>query len=814
MRKKSLLIAMSIFMFVFQNISAQNDPSPTFIVKGILTDSVTSETIPYATVSLSLTSQPDNYIKRLAAGSKGEFELTIGQLGKYLITFESIGMKKQILPINPEKQMTDLGKIELSPANQQLKELAVTASKPLVKADLDKIVYDMKSDPEAKSNTVLEMLKKVPLVTVDGDENIQVKGSSNFKIYMNGKPSNMITNNPAQVLKSIPASSIKNIEVITEPGAKYDAEGLGGIINIITERSLSGLTGSVRAGIDSRGGNNGGLYISSKKGKFGLTANLNYDQSNTPGYSSYSLRENLVSSSTKYTEQSSTSNSSSSFKYGTLEASYEFDSLNLVTLSMSGYIGDYSSKSEGLNYMYNDVDTIAKYLISSNTGGDWGGYQMSLDYQRTFKKPDQLLTLSYRLSRSPDNSDNVTATNGLLNYADYKQRITSYADGDEHTFQIDYNEPFNKKHVMEVGLKYIIRLNNSKNTYYLFDDTANDWTINTTRDDNDLDQKQYILGAYGSYTLKLDKFNFRVGGRLENTYSDVALSDTSFNYSFFNLVPSLSVTYRLSTTSNLKLSYNQRISRPGIWYLNPFVDDTNPMSISYGNPNLDPEIDNSISVNFSSFSQKLNFNTSIFGSYTNNSIERISKSLNDSVIATSYYNIGSRKNIGWSTYFNWNPTKKIRWNLNGNLNYTQYSTNDGSGIENSGITYSLSTGAQFTLPKEFKFGMNGGYYSPRINLQGHSSGYYYYSASFSREFFKKKLNVSLSASNPFQKYINYNSYTETSSYIQNSNNQRLARYFNLSLSYRFGEMKEQIKKVQKSISNDDVKSGGSQSGEN
>jgi hypothetical protein len=137
---------------------------------------------------------------------------------------------------------------------------------------------------------------------------------------------------------------------------------------------------------------------------------------------------------------------------------------------------------------------------------------------------------------------------------------------------------------MEVGLKYIIRLNNSENTYYLFDQATNDWEINTARKDNDLDQKQYILGAYGSYTLKLDKFNFRAGGRLENTYSDVALADTSFNYSFFNLVPSLSLTYRLSTTSNLKLSYNQRISRPGTWYLNPLVDDTNPMSISYGNP--------------------------------------------------------------------------------------------------------------------------------------------------------------------------------------------------------------------------------------
>jgi outer membrane receptor protein involved in Fe transport len=326
-----------------------------------------------------------------------------------------------------------------------------------------------------------------------------------------------------------------------------------------------------------------------------------------------------------------------------------------------------------------------------------------------------------------------------------------------------------------------------------------------------LKHKQHILGAYGSYTLKLEKLSLRAGLRLEQTKSIVEMADTSFSPDFTNLVPSISMTYRFSPSSNLRLGYNQRISRPSIWYLNPFYDDSNPQSISQGNPNLDAEIDNAFSLNYSNFSPKLNFNLSLYTSFTRNSIEQISRLLNDSVVYTTYNNIGLSSTTGLSAYANWQPTPKVRFYGNGSTAYTDMNTNDGSGLRNSGFRYSFSAGTQFTLFADIKWNTNGGYYSPQVSLQGKSNAYYYYGTSLSRDFLKKKLNISVNARNFIEKQITYSSFTQTSTYRNEFMMFRPARNFSLSLSYRFGEMKEQIKKAQRGIENDDVKGGGGQS---
>ena len=815
MKHSIQLICLLFFLTLTnQRVLSQANPELNVTVKGILVDSVSKETIPYATVSLSANDKPDIYIKRLAAGLNGGFELRVNKPGDYILSFESVGMKRKSekININTHVSTIDMGKINMSASQAQLSELTVSANKPLVKVDLDKIIYDTKSDPESQSNNVLEMLKKVPMVTVDGEDKIQVKGSSSFKVYINGKPSNMVTNNPSQVLKSIPASSVKNIEVITEPGAKYDAEGLGGIINIITERSLAGYTGTVRAGVDSYGGYNGGLYFSTKAGKFGITTNLNYGNQQSPDNSSNSTRENFNSQTAKYVYQNSVGNSAYQFGHGNIEASYEIDSLNLISLTFGGYTGGQSSKNKGGSSILDaKSDTVLSYIQENNNKGTWGGLDLSLDYQRTFKKPDQLLTFSYQLSHTPDNSDYTSDITGIKNYLSTRQRITSDANGDEHTFQIDYTEPFNKKHVVEMGLKYILRLNNSDNSYTQFNPETNAWNPIPGRTESDLNHKQHILGAYGSYTLKLEKLSLRAGLRLEQTKSIVEMADTSFSPDFTNLVPSVSMTYRFSPSSNLRLSYNQRISRPSIWYLNPFYDNSNPQSISQGNPNLDAEIDNSFSLNYSNFSPKLNFNLSLYTSFTRNSIEQISRLLNDSVVYSTYNNIGLSSSTGMSAYANWQPTPKIRIYGNGSTTYTNMNTNDGSGLKNSGFRYSFSAGTQFTLFADIKWNTNGGYYSPQVSLQGKSNAYHYYGTSVSRDFLKKKLNVSVNARNFLEKQISFSSFTQTSTYRNEFMMFRPARNFSISLSYRFGEMKEQIKKAQRGIENDDVKGGGGQS---
>jgi len=814
MNTKGLLIAF-VLGFLTTIVFSQTVPTQNCTVKGMVLDSVSRESIPYVTISIASVEKPELYLKRIASGVKGDFELAMTKTGNYRISFESVGMTKQTrsITIAPEQKILSLGKIAMAAGNKNLGEVTVTALKPLIKVDLDKISYDMKSDPEAQSATTLDMLRKVPLVTVDGDDKIKLKGSSSFKVYINGKPSGMMTNNASQALKSMPASSVKSIEVITEPGAKYDAEGIGGIINIVTDKALSGITGTLRAGADTRGGKNGGLYFSSKVGKFGLTANLNYYAQNSPQNIFYSERENLNPQSVGFIRQDSHSKSKYTQGYGSVESSYEFDSLNLVSFSMNGYLGGNTSNSEGKTSMLGvNRDTLSAYDQLLHSSGDWGGVDLSLDYQRTFKKPEQLFTLSYRYGYSPDNTDNTSTLIGLINYAGSKQHIQSEARGDEHTFQVDYTEPFNKIHVVEFGAKYILRLNASTNTYLQQNQTTQVWEPISNRPENNLDQTQDILGAYGSYTLKLKKLSMKMGVRYEQTWSNVEVKDTNFQVKFRNLVPSVSMSYKFSESTSLRLSYNQRISRPGIWYLNPFLDNSNPNDVSQGNPDLKPEIQNSFSLNYSNITPKLTINTNLFTSFTNNSIERVSKYLNDSVVYATYKNIGQTKNTGMSMSVNWQPNKLLRFNGDGGVGYTSLSTNDGSGLKNDGVNYNVWIGSQYTLPYEIKWIVNTGYYSPNISLQGQSSGFYYYNTTLSHEFFKKKLTVNLRASNFITKTREFTSSMTTADYRTHSVYTNVFRNFGVTVVYTFGKLKEQIKKVQRTIENTDVKGGGQSGG--
>ena len=816
MYRKAILVGIMLFAVVVMPLFCENKPTVLFIVNGIVADSVSTETIPYATISVSEIATPQVYIKRLAAGSNGAFEVDLNKSGDYFFAFESVGMEKKQLKISiaAGQKKLELGKVEMTASKTQLSELTVSAIKPLVKVELDKISYDMKSDPEALSANTLDMLRKVPMVTVDGDDKIQLKGSGNFKIYVNGKPSGMMTNNPSQVLKSIPASSIKSIEVITDPGAKYDAEGIGGIINIVMDHTLIGLTGTVSASVNSKGGYNGGLFLSTKKGKFGLTANLNYNSQNENGQTYERNVENFNSQSVKYISQYANSDSRFRFYNGNLEASYGFDSLNLVSLTIGGYGGGSSTIDHGGTYSMNALrDTLFAFRQLTSNKNSWAGIDLSLDYQHTFKKPSQLLTLSYKLSRTPNNTDNTSDLTGVLNYTSYNQHILNNANGDEHTFQADYTESFNKIHVFDVGVKYILRLNNSINNYYLQNDLTQSWEPMPNQPKNNLNQTQNILGTYTSYTLKLDKFSARAGLRFEETSSDIVLADTNFHVDFPNLVPSVTLNYKFNDANNIKLSYNQRISRPGIWYLNPFLDNSNPFYLSQGNPDLVPVVDNSFSLNYSYISPKLTMNSSLFTSFTNNSIQSVNRALNDTVTYSTYKNIGLIRNIGLSLYGNWQLHKSIRISLNGNLGYLSMTTNNGSGLNNNGFNYTGSLNGNFTLPAEIKLSTYGGYYSPRIDLQGQNSEYYYYGLTISRDFFKKRLNVSLSARNPFPLKKYYLGYTLTSDYIVNYIQSMKAQSFGLSISYRFGELKDQIKKVQKTILNDDV-IGGNKSGGN
>ena len=290
------LLTLFMVLFLAFPLYAQMDKAGSFTVKGQVLDSLTNESVPYATLRIALESTPEKPIKLLACDIDGKFQTPLNNIGTYIIVMQSIGKApaEKVFTLSDERKVMDLGVLFMQDNNLRLEEVTVTAQKPLVKAEIDRIIYCLEDDPEAQTNNTLEMLRKVPMVTVDGEDKIELKGSSNFKVYMNGKPSNLLSNNPSVVLKSMPASSVKNIEVITEPGVKYDAEGIGGIINIImVKNTLQGYTGSVSLNTITNGRIFGSGYLSLKAGKFGLSANYNCDRDNTPWNDASSMREDL-----------------------------------------------------------------------------------------------------------------------------------------------------------------------------------------------------------------------------------------------------------------------------------------------------------------------------------------------------------------------------------------------------------------------------------------------------------------------------------------------------------------------------------------
>ncbi len=797
-------------------ITLAQPPVKTYQIKGIVADSISGKGLPYATISVQSATQ--GVVKRLATDASGKFDFSMNTPGKYNVIFQSIGYQnwKQEITLDGEKTKIDLGTVKINAGVQKIDEVSVVAQKPLVRTEVDKIVYSTETDPEAKTNNALEMLRKVPLVTVDGEDNIQVKGTSNFKILINGKSSSMMSQNPKDVLRSMPANTIKDIEVITNPSSKYEAEGTGGIINIITtKKQIDGFMGRVSAGADSRGGFNSGIYATSKIKKFGFSINYNYNKFNQPKSEASSSRENFLSSTNRFTKSEGFNkfNGNSNMMMG--EASYEIDSLNLVSLSFWGYAGGYNSKGDMMTRDFDINNTLTRQFNNqTRMNMDYGSLSGNIDYQRTFKKPDKTLTVSYKLDRSPRNSDNENEINAILNYDSYRQRSSNDASGTEHTFQLDYYDPLTKMHQIESGVKYILRQNVSNSDVLRYNFADQDW-INDPSKINDMDYDQHIFGIYGGYVLKVKKISVKTGIRAEGTINDgifKSVKNTTFTNKMFNVIPYVTLSKNMDKGQNMKLSYTQRLSRPGIWYLNPFVNDLDPLNISYGNPKLDAEVSHTFDFSYGKFSPKYNFNLSLNSAFTNNTIESISTMQSNGVKATTYENIGKNQRYGGYLFGSVKMLKqKLSVNTNMGVTYAILESNDGRGLKNEGFNYNGSLNCRYSAWKNGTISASGGVFSPRIMLQGKSSFYYYNNLSLSQELFKKKLSASLSISDPFRSRAKYTQTYDDPTFTQKSINYSYNRQIRIYLSYRFGQMKGEIKKARRGIKNEDVKSGGDSS---
>ncbi len=804
-------------------------------VTGRVVDSLSGEPVAYPTVTVADLEMKS--VNAVAADMNGKFSIDVKTAGSYKLIVSHLSYTPSIsdLELTEEERKIDLGKIAIK-EGVTIDAVEITVQKPLIKVDPDKMTYSVEADPEAEYSTVAEILRKVPQLSVDGEDNVLLNGQKDYKVLVNGKSSSLMSNNFKEVIKSMPANSIRDIEVITNPSTKYEAEGVGGIINIITNRrTFDGYSGNVNLGAGSFGSYSASGYISAQMGKFSVSSNYFYNRSGSPRSSYNSVIERYGD----FTSTEKISGGGSSRYTGhnlSLEASYEIDTFNLVTLSLWGYMGGNTSGRLTESQKYGDSgNLVERYVRNDDSEYSYGSISGNIDYQRTFMKPMKSFTVSYRLEYDPQSSSQdfrleYDPQSGAIDAEEtpMRRRSGNTAAGSEHTLQVDYYDPISPKHNMEAGLKYILRLNTSDTEATIWDRETQGW-LPDPGNMSDLDYTQHIIGLYGGYLFKHNKFTAKGGFRAEGAINlGTAKTSNEGNIDFdnrpFNVVPYANISYMIKPSQVLAISYTQRLMRPGIWYLNPYVDRNTPGYISYGNPNLESAVSNSFSANYSLFSTSWSLFTGGSAAFGNNSIMSYTKSSGSSggdLLETSYYNMGKeqRYNMNVSFSYRHRAILNIYISLYGSYSIIEGDLSklpDATGVRelrNEGFNYGGNLGGSTSLWKNGRLSLNYGIFSSSITLQGRGSTFQYSSISLSQRLFKEKLTLSLSVSNPFTEYQIHRNETELAGSFRNMSESRYqSRRIHFSASFRFGKIDVSVKKARRGISNNDVISGEGNSG--
>ena len=801
--KKTLLTFALMWIATIMN-------AQTNTIIGELLDSITRESEPFATIRVFKGGKMDKPIAMSVTDDNGKILQKVEGTGNFTLTISSIGRKiiTRKVHISAANTTLNLGTILIQDDEKMMKGVEVVAQKPLVKMETDKMTYDIENDVDSKSKTVLDMLRKVPLVTVDGQDNITVNGQGSFKVYVDGKPNVMFSANPSQIFKSMPASSVKSIEVVTNPGAKYDAEGVGGVLNIVMNKiggkqnNMNGYNGSI-SGMINNFGWNGSVFVSGQQGKLTYSANVTHNHSQT---GKMELTTERIASDGSKMNSFQTSKTKVPFNMANFSLGYDIDSLSNIGASIG--LMNFNIKSNGhpttifSGGMYGSGFSYGNYMMTQNKNTSFNG---NIDYQRFLNhNKTSNITLSYLFTTNPTTTESRNIYDPLpvgipltLNdlHSDSEMR------GTEHTFQADYTTPLSKIQTLNIGAKFIGRRNTSDSKYYNI--ISGNEVLNATNSVN-YKNKQSILASYIEYSITLGKFGAKAGARYEHTWENVEFilgHGSNFKRSYNNLVPSASFSYNIGATLNIGVNYNMRILRPGITFLNPYIDRSIPTALTYGNPDLDVEKSHNISVVFNFFTPKFMMNLTLGEAFANNQIEQYSFMDANGLLNTTYGNIVRSRWTNFNTFINYSITPNTRIFLNGGLDYGDMRSNK---LNQKKYAWQAMAfiGVQQTLPWNVKASIYTGGMTKRYTLQGYSQGFDMINLALSKDFFNEKLNVALNYFTPFSGKIKQNTYSEGTDFTQRVNIVIPVQQIGLTLTWKFGNTKRQFQTNKTNISND------------
>lgn len=795
-------------------------PSILGRISGVVLDSMNRQPVEFAAVALWDIKQ-NKQIDGVITDEKGIFRFPEVKAGKYKVQISFLGYQtKELtnLEITPQKPDVHLHDIMFSAEGLTLNEITVTGEAATIENKIDKMVYNAEKDVSTAGGDAAEVLRRVPLLSVDLEGNVSMRGSENIMILINGRPSSMFAASVADALRTIPADQIKSVEVITAPTARFDGEGSGGIINIITKRkSAQGVTGSASLAVGNRM-NRGNFNLNMAKGRFGMNVNASgWASWNRPGFVEFYREDYLADNQVRTFTQNGSAVTRNYGPSGSVSAFYDINAYNTFSSNLS-FRGHGDVRNELVSSLFNDplAGFNQTYTRSSNSNSLRGGFDWTTDYRRTFKKPEQELIFAIQLDGNQNSNEN-----SLEQLADDPTLLRNERNSNdgynlETTLQLDYVHPISPRVKMETGLKGILRNIDSDFSNEYWDYDLQQFIVNDLRTDA-FYYDQDVLSGYLSFTTKLgEKYGLVTGARYEHTYigGDFKTQPTTFSNNYGNLLPNIIISRNFNNFRTLKLSYTQRIQRPGLRNVNPFVNFNDTRNISFGNPELLPELSNQVELSYNANIKGVSTNVAVFYRRTDDVIENLTKINEAGVSETTFENIGITESWGVNLFASF--TLKKFWTLRGNLNVNTYdgqSTIPGLNLSRQAIVWGGNINSTFSFPKDVKLEIFGFYRAPRQTLQGFNPSFTMLNVGFQKEF-KKKLTLGITIVQPFSEYIKFPSELEDDSFYQRNITRTAFRSFGINMGYRFGKVdfNKMPRQRRSSIRNDDQNGGDDDNG--
>ncbi len=752
-------------------------------ITGTVIEPQNQQPVEFATVAVK-DSKTKSAITGTTTAADGTFSVSSESADVY-VEISFIGFVTQIikeLPVVSGK--ADLGTIVLSENEQVMEEVTIIGEKSSTEFQLDKRVFNVGQDISSTGMSALQVLDNVPSVNVNIEGQISLRGNGGVQILIDGKPS-VLADDESNALGTITADMIERIEVITNPSAKYDAEGTAGILNIVLKKEeKKGLNGSISLNTGIPDNHSVGLSLNRRTEKFNLFAQLGAGYRSLP-YDTENINHDRTQNTT--IESEGTSYRNETFYNVILGTDYHIDPLNVITLS-----GNFAYEIEGQpsHYDFNFLDANDNVISAWNreeTTEAWNPkWQYDLQYSKEFPDNEEHMLLFSALGRffGKDQSSEFTNTTTLgdVDY-DNQQTATNFKQAD-YTFKFDYTKPFNDKITMETGAQYLI--NEVGNDYVVRDFTDGEWVTDESLTNNfEYDQK--VLGVYGTGAYEGEKWGIKGGLRVENTDLNTLLTNTNEenNQNYTNLFPSAHTSYKFSDVISLQAGYSRRIYRPRLWDLNPFFNIRDNFNVRTGNPDLQPEYSDSYEFTSIFNLKNASINAGVYHLYTTDVIERVS-TFENNVNTTMPLNIGTNRATGLEVNVKYDPAKWLT--INGDFNFNQFNREgafEDQSFDFDGNQWFSEITTKIKLPAQIDLEIAGNYQSGYRTVQSEVSDNAYANIGVRKKFLKGKAVVNLAVRDVFASRYRESVTDQPTFYLYNYGQR--GRFITLGLSYGFGK---------------------------